>query len=240
MKMFGGDDEDGDFLSPAGGAKLASLFGLNQEGSQGNESFQYTAPKQPKKSFTSAAATQKASLPPGAPAVLFATAVQAFRYINGQYVKQGKLGAAVLGNHSTKEYKLLLYLSQQKQVAAAKIHLGFVFTVCLAKANSVVPLEAVVVQDLSLGEGQAVENGDSLEVVYTGWLLQNHTIGEMFDTNQNKDKSLRLKIGAGKVIKGWEEGMVGLKKAGRRLVVVPPTRPTEPKEFPTASPLTAL
>ncbi|XP_033992181.1 FK506-binding protein 15 [Trematomus bernacchii] len=302
--MFGGDDEDGDFLSPAGGlfssefftvgdegleasnmsapgdssdyqwkefqgAKLASLFGLDQEGSQGNESFQYTAPKQPKKSFTSAAATQKASLPPGAPAVLFATAVQAFRYINGQYVKQGKLGAAVLGNHSTKEYKLLLYLSQQKQVAAAKIHLGFVFTVqpnnyctfydeqrqnwslmfesekassdfckdvCLAKANSVVPLEAVVVQDLSLGEGQAVENGDSLEVVYTGWLLQNHTIGEMFDTNQNKDKSLRLKIGAGKVIKGWEEGMVGLKKAGRRLVVVPPDQAYGAKGVPNRVP----
>ncbi|KAK1892773.1 FK506-binding protein 15 [Dissostichus eleginoides] len=278
--MFGGDDEDGDFLSPAGGlfssefftvgdegleasnmsapgdssdyqwkefqgAKLASLFGLNQEGSQGNESFQYTAPKQPKKSFTSAAATQKQSRP------------------------SDILTDTVLGNHSTKEYKLLLYLSQQKQVAAAKIHLGFVFTVqpnnyctfydeqrqnwslmfesekassdfckevCLAKANSVVPLEAVVVQDLSLGEGQAVENGDSLEVVYTGWLLQNHTIGEMFDTNQNKDKSLRLKIGAGKVIKGWEEGMVGLKKAGRRLVVVPPDQAYGAKGVPNRVP----
>ncbi|XP_034056168.1 FK506-binding protein 15 [Gymnodraco acuticeps] len=108
--------------------------------------------------------------------------------------------------------------------------------VCLAKANSVVPLEAVVVQDLSLGEGQAVENGDSLEVVYTGWLLQNHTIGEMFDTNQNKDKSLRLKIGAGKVIKGWEEGMVGLKKAGRRLVVVPPDQAYGAKGVPNRVP----
>uniref|UniRef100_A0A8D3CUY5 peptidylprolyl isomerase n=1 Tax=Scophthalmus maximus TaxID=52904 RepID=A0A8D3CUY5_SCOMX len=217
------------------------------------ESFQYTAPKQPRKS--SNPATQK--LPPtsAAPAVLFATAVQAFRYINGQYVKQGKLGAAALGNHTTKEYKLLLYLSQQKQVTTAKIHTGFVFTVqpnnyytfyddqrqnwslmfesekassdfckevCLAKVNSAASLDAVVVQDLNPGEGQEVENGDSLEVVYTGWLLQNHTIGQMFDSNQNKDKLLRLKIGAGKVIKGWEEGMLGMKKTGRRLIVVPP------------------
>ncbi|KAK5870520.1 hypothetical protein PBY51_003462 [Eleginops maclovinus] len=266
--MFGGDDEDGDFLSPAGGAKLASLFGLDQKGCQGNESFQYTAPKQPKKSIASGA-TQKASHPPGAPAVLFATAVQAFRYMNGQYVKQGKLGAAVLGNHSTKEYKLLLYLSQQKQVTAAKIHMGFVFTVqpnnyctfydeqrqnwslmfesekassdfckevCLAKTNSCISLETVVVQDLSLGEGQAVENGDSVEVEYTGWLLQNHTIGEMFDSNQNKDKLLRLKIGAGKVIKGWEEGMVGLKKAGRRIVVVPPDQAYGSKGVPNRVP----
>ncbi|XP_030579634.1 FK506-binding protein 15 isoform X1 [Archocentrus centrarchus] len=253
--MFVGDDEDGDFLSPTGGAKLASLFGLDQETSQGNESFQYTAPKQPRKSSNQAPSNQKPAPPPGAPAVLFATAVQAFRYINGQYVKQGKLGAAVLGNHSTKEYKLLLYLSQQKQVTAAKIHVGFAFTVqqsnyctfyddqrqnwslmfeseksasdfckevCLAKVNSASSLDVVVLQDLSLGEGQSVENGDSVEVVYTGWLLENHTVGQMFDSNQNKDKLLRLKIGAGKVIKGWEEGMLGMKKAGRRLIVIPP------------------
>ncbi|XP_040897863.1 FK506-binding protein 15 isoform X2 [Toxotes jaculatrix] len=267
--MFGGDDEDGDFLSPSGGAKLASLFGLDQEASQGNESFQYTAPKQPKKSSNQAPATQKLAPSPGAPAVLFATAVQAFRYINGQYVKQGKLGAAVLGNHTTKEYKLLLYLSQQKQVTAAKIHMGFVFTVqpnnyctfyddqrqnwslmfesektlsdfckqvCLAKVNSAASLEAVVVQDLSLGEGQGVENGDSLEVVYTGWLLQNHTIGQMFDSNQNKEKLLRLKIGAGKVIKGWEEGMLGMKKAGRRVIIIPPSLAYGSKGVPNRVP----
>uniref|UniRef100_A0A8C3A6V8 peptidylprolyl isomerase n=1 Tax=Cyclopterus lumpus TaxID=8103 RepID=A0A8C3A6V8_CYCLU len=249
-------------------AKLASLFGLHQEGSQGNESFQYTAPKQPRKSSNSA--NQKPAPAPAAPAVLFATAVQTFRYINGQYVKQGKLGAAVLGNHTTKEYKLLLYLSQQKQVAAAKIHVGFVFTVqpnnyctfydeqrqnwslmfesekalwdfckevCLAKANTEVSLDAVVVQDLSLGEGQAVENGDSVEVVYTGWLLQNHAIGQvMFDSNQNKDKLLRLKVGAGKVIKGWEEGMLGLKKAGRRLVVIPANQAYGSKGVPNRVP----
>ncbi|XP_076587173.1 FK506-binding protein 15 isoform X2 [Chaetodon auriga] len=267
--MFGGDDEDGDFLSPSGGAKLASLFGLDQEASKGNESFQYTAPKQPRKSSNSAPATQKPAAAPGAPAVLFATAAQTFRYTNGQYVKQGKLGAAVLGNHATKEYKLLLYLSQQKQVTAAKIHVGFVFTVqpnnyctfyddqrqnwslmfesektssdfckevCLAKANSAASLDTVVVQDLSLGEGQAVENGDSLEVVYTGWLLQDHAIGQVFDSNLNKDKLLRLKVGAGKVIKGWEEGMLGMKKAGRRLIVIPPSLAYGSKGVPNRVP----
>uniref|UniRef100_A0A671YVK3 peptidylprolyl isomerase n=1 Tax=Sparus aurata TaxID=8175 RepID=A0A671YVK3_SPAAU len=232
-----------------------------------NESFQYTAPKQPRKSSNSG--EKKPAPPAGAPAVLFATAVQTFRYINGQYVKQGKLGAAVLGNHTTKEYKLLLYLSQQKQVAAAKIHVGFVFTVqpnnyctfyddqrqnwslmfesekasldfckevCLAKANSAASLDTVVVQDLSLGEGQAVESGDSLEVVYTGWLLQNHVIGQMFDSNQNKDKLLRLKVGVGKVIKGWEEGMLGMKKAGHRVIIIPPNLAYGSKGVPNRVP----
>lgn len=254
--MFAADDEDGDFLSPTGGAKLASLFGLDQAASQGNESFQYTAPKQPRKTSNPGPPAQKPTSPPGAPAVLLATATHAFKYLNGQYAKQGKLGAAVLGNHTTKEYKLLLYVSQQKQVTSAKIHIGFVFTVqpsnyctfyddqrqnwslmfetekaatdfckevCLAKANSAPSLDVVVVQDLSVGEGQGVENGDSLELAYTGWLLQNHAIGQMFDSNVNKDKLLRLKLGSGKVIKGWEEGMLGMRKAGRRLVVIPPS-----------------
>uniref|UniRef100_A0A3P8ZC46 peptidylprolyl isomerase n=1 Tax=Esox lucius TaxID=8010 RepID=A0A3P8ZC46_ESOLU len=252
--MFAADDEDGDFLSPTGGAKLASLFGLDQAASQGNESFQYTAPKQPRKTSNPGPPTQKPTPPPGAPLVLLATAIHAFKYLNGQYQKQGKLGAAVLGNHTTKDYKLLLYAGQQKQVTAAKIHVGFVFTVqpsnyctfyddqrqnwslmfdtekaavdfckevCLAKVNSAPFLEVVVVQDLALGEGQAVESGDSLEVAYTGWLLQNHAVGQMFDSNMNKDKLLRLKLGAGKVIKGWEDGMLGMRKSGRRLIVIP-------------------
>uniref|UniRef100_A0A8C8JJB1 peptidylprolyl isomerase n=1 Tax=Oncorhynchus tshawytscha TaxID=74940 RepID=A0A8C8JJB1_ONCTS len=240
-------------------AKLASLFGLDQAASQGNESFQYTAPKQPRKTSNPGKKqnlTDKPAFPPGAPAVLLATAIHAFKYLNGQYQKQGKLGAAVLGNQTTKEYKLLLYISQQKQVTAAKIHVGFIFTVqpnnyctfyddqrqnwslmfdtekaavdfckevCLAKVNSAPSLDMVVVQDLTLGEGQGVETGDSLEVTYTGWLLQNHAVGQVFDSNLNKDKLLRLKLGAGKVIKGWEEGMVGMRKSGRRLMVIPPS-----------------
>ncbi|XP_026100132.1 FK506-binding protein 15-like isoform X2 [Carassius auratus] len=255
--MFAADDEDGDFLSPTGGAKLASLFGLDQAAYQGNESFQYTSPKQPRKSSAnSGPPNQKNAPPPNPPAVLFATAVHAYRYVNGQYVKQGKLGAAVLGNHSTKEYKILLYVSQQKQVTAARIHSGFILTVqpsnyctfyddqrqnwslmfesekvasdfckevCLAKANCSGALDSVLIQDLVLGEGQAVENGDSLEVAYSGWLLQNNSIGKMFDSNLNKDKLLRLKLGAGKVIKGLEEGMMNMRKGGKRLMVIPPS-----------------
>lgn len=53
------------------------------------------------------------------------------------------------------------------------------FQVCLAKANCASPLEVPVTQDLVPGEGQGVENGDSLEVAYTGWLLQNRTIGQV-------------------------------------------------------------
>ncbi|KAG9472543.1 hypothetical protein GDO78_018830 [Eleutherodactylus coqui] len=256
--MFGPDEEDTDFLSPTGGAKLASLFGMDQTGSgQGNESFQYTAPKQPKKGAVPAG--PKSPKPPGAsgtaPTVLYATAVHAYKYANGQFVKQGKFGAAVLGTHTTKEYRILLYISQQQPVAAVRIHPGFVFTVqlnnyaafyddqrqswsvmfesetaavefskqvCLAKCNSAPSVDGVVSQDLLLGDGPAADVGDLMEVSYTGWLLQNHGVGQMFDSNVQRDKLLRLKLGSGKVIKGWEEGMLGMKKGGKRLVVIPP------------------
>ncbi|XP_048821992.1 FK506-binding protein 15 isoform X4 [Lagopus muta] len=260
--MFGAaEEDDADFLAPATGARLASLFGLDQTvSSQGNEFFQYTAPKQPKKGQTAAAgqAAQKAPAAPaatGTPSVFMATAVHAYRYTNGQYLKQGKYGAAVVGSHATKEYRILLYISQQQQIMSARIHPGFVLTVqsnnystfyddqrqnwsimfesekaavdfskqvCIAKYNSSPVLDSVLYQDLLLGEGQGVEGGDSLEIAYTGWLFQNNGLGQVFDSNINKDKLLRLKLGSGKVIKGWEEGMMGMKKGGRRFLIIPP------------------
>ncbi|XP_020015933.2 FK506-binding protein 15 isoform X2 [Castor canadensis] len=260
--MFGaGEEDDTDFLSPSGGARLASLFGLDQAtAGHGNEFFQYTAPKQPKKGHGTAS-TGNQTTPKAAPAstgtstVLVATAVHAYRYTNGQYVKQGKFGAAVLGNHTAREYRILLYISQQQTVTVARIHLNFELMVrpnnystfyddhrqnwsimfesekaavefnkqvCIAKCNSTSSLDVVLSQDLTVVEGPAVEVGDSLEVAYTGWLFQNHVLGQVFDSTANKDKLLRLKLGSRKVIKGWEDGMVGMKKGGKRLLIVPP------------------
>ncbi|XP_036711025.1 FK506-binding protein 15 isoform X2 [Balaenoptera musculus] len=260
--MFGaGDEDDTDFLSPSGGTRLASLFGLDQAAAgHGNEFFHYTAPKQPKKGQGTAPTGNQAT-PKTAPAtagtstVLVATAVHAYRYTNGQYVKQGKFGAAVLGNHTAREYRILLYISQQQPVTVARIHLNFELMVrpsnystfyddqrqnwsimfesekaavefnkqvCIAKCNSTSSLDSVLSQDLIVVEGPAVEVGDSLELAYTSWLFQNHGLGQVFDSTANKDKLLRLKLGSGKVIKSWEDGMVGMKKGGKRLLIIPP------------------
>ncbi|XP_005210622.2 FK506-binding protein 15 isoform X2 [Bos taurus] len=260
--MFGaGDEDDTDFLSPSGGTRLASLFGLDQAAAgHGNEFFQYTAPKQPKKG-QGTAPTGNQGTPKTAPTttgtstLLVATAVHAYRYTNGQYVKQGKFGAAVLGNHTTREYSILLYISQQQPVTVARIHLNFELMVrpnnystfyddqrqnwsimfesekaavefnkqvCIAKCNSTSSLDSVLSQDLMVVEGPAVEVGDSLEVAYTSWLFQNHVLGQVFDSTANKDKLLRLKLGSGKVIKSWEDGMVGMRKGGKRLLIIPP------------------
>ncbi|XP_035747798.1 FK506-binding protein 15 isoform X3 [Egretta garzetta] len=166
----------------------------------------------------------------GAPSVFVATAVHAYRYVNGQYLKQGKYGAAVVGNHATKEVQpnnYSTFYDDQRQnwsimFESEKAAMDFSKQVCIAKCNSSPVLNSVLYQDLVLGEGQGVEGGDSLEIAYTGWLFQNNGPGQVFDSNVNKDKLLRLKLGSGKVIKGWEEGMMGMKKGGRRYLIIPP------------------
>lgn len=69
-----------------------------------------------------------------------------------------------------------------------KGYLVFYHQVCLAKVNSAATVDVVVLQDLSLGEGQSVENGDSVEVVYTGWLLENHTCGQVEHSHHSFNK----------------------------------------------------
>ncbi|PIK62039.1 putative FK506-binding protein 15 [Apostichopus japonicus] len=176
---------------------------------------------------------------------------------NGTYIKHGKLGAAILGNHSASDYKILLYISKMQQVTHVRLTPQFLFTiqpnnyatfydeqrqnwsimfeseqnamdfakqVALAKLNSGGGVtSSVIQQDLTVGKGDAVVTGDSVEVKYTGWLYQSKMFGDVFDSNANVDKPFRFKIGKGKVIKGWEEGVTGMKKGGRRLLVIPPS-----------------
>uniref|UniRef100_K1QL88 peptidylprolyl isomerase n=1 Tax=Magallana gigas TaxID=29159 RepID=K1QL88_MAGGI len=232
-------------------SKLASLFGGGSKG--GNESLTYTAPKQPKKAEPASGASQSSS----APQLLFATAVQAYKYVDGKYANQGKLGAAVLGSHANQSYRVLLYVTKNQQVSNATISPAFVYTVqannygsfyddqrqtwsvmfdseasavqfakqvALSKANSAGgELSSLVSQDLQLGDGVAVDTGDMVEVKYTGWLLTNNTQGQEFDSNVKADKLFRFKIGGGKVIKAWDQGVIGMKKGSKRLLVVPPS-----------------
>ncbi|XP_052092895.1 FK506-binding protein 15-like isoform X4 [Mytilus californianus] len=249
--FFSAEDDDQDFASGGSKSRLANLFGIDKQSSQGgNESLTYTAPKQPRPK-------EPAPQTEGAPGVLFASAVNAYKYVDGKYASQGKLGAAILANHTSLDYRILLYVSKQQQVTNAKITTAFIFTVqsnnyaiiyddsrltwslnfdseqnvqlfaknvALAKALSAgSALETVISQDLNVGEGTSVETGSSVEVKYTGWLLSNNTFGQEFDSNAKSDKMFRFQTGKGKVIKGWDTGVVGMKKGTKRILIVPPS-----------------
>ncbi|CAI9739694.1 Hypothetical predicted protein [Octopus vulgaris] len=79
-----------------------------------------TAPKQPKKESPSAASEST-------PALTMDCAVQAFKYVGNEHKSQGKLGAAILSNDSNKEYRILLYVTKEKQVTNVTITKSFTF-----------------------------------------------------------------------------------------------------------------
>ncbi|OGO27148.1 MAG: peptidylprolyl isomerase [Chloroflexi bacterium RBG_16_52_11] len=72
-------------------------------------------------------------------------------------------------------------------------------------------------QDTSPGSGAEVKAGDTVSVHYTGWL----TDGTKFDSSLDRDKPFQLQVGAGGVIQGWDEGLVGMKVGGERRLTIP-------------------
>lgn len=73
-------------------------------------------------------------------------------------------------------------------------------------------------QDIKAGTGPAVKNGDTVIVHYTGWLKD----GTKFDSSHNPGREpLQLTL-PGRVIKGWNEGLLGMKAGGVRKLIIPP------------------
>jgi FKBP-type peptidyl-prolyl cis-trans isomerase FkpA len=73
-------------------------------------------------------------------------------------------------------------------------------------------------QDLALGSGSEASAGDVVAVHYTGWLED----GTKFDSSLDRGTPFEFNLGAGMVIKGWDEGVAGMKVGGKRKLVIPP------------------
>lgn len=72
-------------------------------------------------------------------------------------------------------------------------------------------------QDLLVGNGAVAASGQVVRVNYIGWLAD----GSMFDQSQD-GRPLTVQLGQGRLIQGWEEGLIGMRAGGRRLLVIPP------------------
>lgn len=73
-------------------------------------------------------------------------------------------------------------------------------------------------EDLQEGTGTEAKAGDTVSVHYTGWL----TDGTKFDSSHDRASPFSFKLGAGRVIKGWDEGVAGMKIGGKRKLTIPP------------------
>ena len=72
------------------------------------------------------------------------------------------------------------------------------------------------------GTGKLAEAGTSVSVHYTGWLYEDGTRGAKFDSSKDRNDPFEFDLGAGMVIKGWDEGVQGMHEGGTRVLVVPP------------------
>lgn len=75
----------------------------------------------------------------------------------------------------------------------------------------------VKIEDLKVGKGEAVKDGDHVTMHYTGWLED----GTKFDSSKDRDEPFTTSIGVGYVIKGWDIGVVGMKVGGKRKLTIP-------------------
>jgi FKBP-type peptidyl-prolyl cis-trans isomerase len=73
-------------------------------------------------------------------------------------------------------------------------------------------------QDLKEGSGADARKGDEIDAHYTGWL----TNGKKFQSSHDSGKPITFKLGVGKVIKGWDAGIPGMKEGGKRKLIIPP------------------
>jgi len=76
----------------------------------------------------------------------------------------------------------------------------------------------LTIDDIVVGNGAAAAAGQKVKVHYTGWL----TNGTKFDSSKDRNDPFVFPLGAGSVIKGWDEGVQGMKVGGKRKLTIPP------------------
>ena len=76
--------------------------------------------------------------------------------------------------------------------------------------------------DTVLGSGEEAQPGQSVSVHYTGWLYDDGAKGAKFDSSKDRNDPFAFELGAGMVIRGWDEGVQGMQVGGTRVLVIPP------------------
>jgi len=97
-----------------------------------------------------------------------------------------------------------------------QIFFGVILSVVMALSSA--NASELKITDLIKGEGAVAKTGDRVSVHYTGWLLT----GKQFDSSKTRNKPFEFKLGAGRVIKGWEQGVAGMHIGGKRELIIPP------------------
>ena len=76
--------------------------------------------------------------------------------------------------------------------------------------------------DHVVGDGEEAVSGTKVEMHYTGWLWADGKRGQKFDSSHDRNQTFSFQLGSGQVIKGWDEGIAGMKVGGKRELIIPP------------------
>ena len=77
------------------------------------------------------------------------------------------------------------------------------------------------IEELAAGNGAEAKSGQTVDVHYTGWLYDNGSKGAKFDSSKDRNDPFEFELGGGMVIRGWDEGVQGMKVGGTRLLTIP-------------------
>lgn len=113
--------------------------------------------------------------------------------------------------------------SVQQQLFAAVVALFFLLVSISSSIAEIVETKSgLKYEDLAIGSGREAVRLSEVKVHYTGWLNQGgNAKGKKFDSSRDRGQPLPFKLGAGHVIKGWDEGIEGMKVGGKRMLYIP-------------------
>jgi peptidylprolyl isomerase len=95
-------------------------------------------------------------------------------------------------------------------------------TAALAQGKVITTASGLKYIDVTVGTGPSPQRNQTAVVHYTGWLYENGQKGAKFDSSVDRGQPFSFPVGAGRVIKGWDEGVASMKVGGKRTLIIPP------------------
>jgi peptidylprolyl isomerase len=108
-----------------------------------------------------------------------------------------------------------------RKVFIVLLMMGLGLGLGIARAEMVTTASGLRYDDGVTGSGPTADRGAQVEVHYTGWLDDHGRPGKKFDSSKDHGRPFSFKIGVGQVIKGWDEGVAGMKAGGKRTLYIP-------------------
>lgn len=101
------------------------------------------------------------------------------------------------------------------------IFIGVFLFMTMVNAEVITTDSGLRYEDEKIGTGTEAVRGRTVDVHYTGWLDADGNKGKKFDSSVDRGVPFSFQLGAGRVIKGWDEGVAGMKTGGKRTLMIP-------------------